>query len=117
MIAGDINTHSPVWNPHCHRRQNASVLEELIYKFSLFINNKPGRPTCPASQRVSVIDLALSTTEPGLLTLWEIPKEHPILSDHELILLRWEDADIGLSQPKMGRATGWDIQRLINNKD
>lgn len=51
------------------------------------------------------------------MTLWEIPEEHPALSDHELILLRWEDADIGLSQPKMGRATGWDIQGLIDDKD
>ncbi len=37
--------------------------------------------------------------------------------DHELILLRWEDVDIGLSQPKTDRATGWDIQGLIDNKD
>ncbi len=117
LIAGDINAHSPVWNPHCHRRQNAFVLEELIDKFSLLINNEPGRPTRPASQGVLVIDLALSIVELGLLTLWEIPEEHPSLSDHELILLRWKDADIGLSQPKMGRATGWDIQGLIDNKD
>ena len=117
MIAGDINAHSPIWNPHCHKTQNASILEELIDKFSLLINNKPGYPTCPTSQGISVINLALSIVKLGPLTLWEIPKEHPALSDHELILLRWEDADIGLSQLKRGKATGWDIQSLIDNKD
>lgn len=110
-------SHSPVWNPHCHMRQNASVSEELIDKFHLLINNEPGRSTRPISQGISVIDLALSTAELGPLTLWEIPEEHPAISDHELILLRWEDIDIGLSQPNAGKATGWDVQGLIDNKD
>ncbi len=26
LMAGDINAHSPLWNPHYHRRQNATVL-------------------------------------------------------------------------------------------
>ncbi len=29
-MAGDINAHSPVCNFHCQRRQNATILEELI---------------------------------------------------------------------------------------
>ena len=97
MIAGDINAHSPIWNPYYHRRQNAFVLEELIEKFCLLINNKLSHPTRPTSQGLSVIDLAFSTTKLGLLTLWEISEEYPALSDHELILLHWEDADIRLS--------------------
>lgn len=117
MIASNINAHSPIWNPYCHRRQNISILEELIDKFSLLINSQPGCSTCPASQGISVLDLAFSIAELGPLTLWEIPEEHSALSDHKLILLHWEDIDIGLSQPKMGRATGWDIQGLIDNKD
>lgn len=106
LIAGDINAYSSIWNPHCHRRQNASVLEEFIGKFSLLINNKLGRPTRPASQGISVIDLSLSIAELGPLTLWEIPEKHPALLDHLFILLRWEDADIELSQPKISKATG-----------
>ena len=86
LIAGDINALSPVWNPHCYKRQNALVLEELIEKFDLLINNKPGRSTRPSSHNVSIIDLALSTAELGPLTLWEIPEEYPALSDHELIV-------------------------------
>ena len=117
LVAGDVNAHSPVWNPHCHKRQNASILEGFIDQFGLLINNEPGRSTRPTSQGVSVIDLALSTVELGPLTLWEIPEEYPALSDHELILLRWEDIDVGLSQSNLSKATGWDIQGLIDNKD
>ena len=89
----------------------------LVDQFGLLINNEPGRSTRPISQGISVIDLALSTAELGPLTLWEIPKEYPALSDHELILLRWENIDMGLSQPNIGKATGWDIRGLIENKD
>ena len=109
MIVGDINTHSPVWNPHCYRKQNVSALEKLIDHFGLLINNKPGRFTWPISQGISVTDLALSTAELGPLTLWEIPEKYPALSNLELILLRWEDIDMGLSQPNTGKATGGDI--------
>ena len=117
LVAGDVNAHSPVWNPHCHKRQNASILEGFIDQFGLLINIEPGRSTRPTSQVVSVIDLALSMVELGPLTLWEIPEEYPALSDHELILLRWEDIDVGLSQSNLSKATGWDIQGLIDNKD
>lgn len=33
------------------------------------------------------------------------------------MLLCWKDANIGLSQPKISRATGWDIQSFIDNKN
>ena len=117
MIAGDINTHSPVWNPYCHQKQNASVLEEIIDEYGLLVNNEPRRSTWPVSQGISVIDLALSTAALGPLTLWETPEEYPALSDHELILLRWEDIDHSLSQSNTGRTTGWDIQGLIGDKN
>ena len=110
LIAGDINAHSPVWNPHYYRRQNALVLEELIEKFDLLINR-------PSSHNVSIIDLALSTVELGPLTLWEIPEEYPALSDHELIVFCWEDIDPNLFKPGTGKSTGWDIQSFIKNKD
>lgn len=110
FIAGNINAHSPIWNPHCYKRQNGSVLEELIEQFGLLINNEPGRSTRPSSQGVSVIDLALSIGKLDPFTLWEIPEEYLV---HKLILLRWEDIDVGLSQPNAGRATGLDTQSLI----
>ena len=117
LIAKDINAHSPVWNSYCHEKQNASVLEEIIDEYGLLVNNEPGRSTRPVSQGISVIDLALSTTALGPLTLWEIPEEYPALSDHELILLRWEDIDHSLSQSNTSRATGWDIQGPMEDKN
>lgn len=74
----------------------------IIDQYGLLINNEPGRSTRPTSQEISVIDLALSTAELGPLTLWEVPEEYPALSDHELILLRLEDIDMGLYQPNTG---------------
>ena len=34
-----------------------------------------------------------------------------------MILLRWKDIDVSLSQPNKGRDTGWDIQSLIRDKN
>lgn len=109
-----MNAHSPLWNPHCQRGKNANPLEELIENFDLLINNESGRPTRPASGGVSIIDLALSTVELGPLTLWEIPEDYPSLSDHELIVLRWDDMSHDLLDINNGIPTGWDIQSLIN---
>ena len=89
-----MNAHSPVWNPHCHQRQNAGPLEELIETYELLVNNDTDFPTRPGSQGISIIDLALTSQGLGLLRVWEIPKEYLSLSDHELIFLEWEDLEI-----------------------
>ena len=52
LMAGDVNAHNPVWNSHCHRRQNAMILEDIIKQFGLLINNKPGWATRPSSRKV-----------------------------------------------------------------
>ncbi len=69
LMAGDINTHSPIWNSHHHRRQNATILEELIEQFGLLINNELGRATRFFSREIFIIDLALSLPQLGPLTL------------------------------------------------
>lgn len=117
LFLGDLNAHSPVWNPYCQRKKNAKPLEDFIEKFDLLINNESGRTTRPASNRVSIIDLALSLAELGFLTLWEIPKDYPSLSDHELILLRWEDLTYDLPNKNHAKPTGWDIQGLTKSSE
>ena len=87
-LLGDVNTYSPVWNPHYQKRQNTEFLEDFIEKFDLLINNESGWTTRPASAGVFVIDLALSIIELGFLTFWEIPKKYLLFSDHELIFLQ-----------------------------
>ena len=106
LFLRDVNAHSPIWNSHCRGRKNAKPLEDLIEKFNLLINNESGRTTRPASDGISIIDLALSTAELGPLTLWEIPDDYPSLSDQELILLRWEDIDHSLYDKMEATPTG-----------
>ena len=83
-----MNAHSTGWNPYCVNRQNAGPLEEHIDKYELIVNNNTDFPTWPQSTGKSIIDLALTTTTLGPLTLWEILEEYPSMSDHELILLQ-----------------------------
>ena len=106
LIAGDMNAHSPMWNPRCHQRQYAGPLEELIERYELLVNNDIDVPTRLASRGVSIIDLALISLDLGLLRVWEIPEEYPSLSDHELILLEWENIDLGCHENQQSTMTG-----------
>lgn len=115
LLLGDVNAHSPIWNPHCRRRKNAQPLEDLIERFDLLINDESERTTRPAIDGVTIIDLALSTVKLGFLTLWEIPEDHPSLSDHELILLRWGNISYDLPSKESAVPTGWDIHGLTKS--
>lgn len=68
LIAGDINTHSPIWNLHCFKGLNIFIVKEVKNKFSQLINNELGRPTYFTSQGISVINLAFSIAELSPLT-------------------------------------------------
>ena len=61
--------------------------------------------------------MALSSPELGPLCLWEIPEEYPSLSDHELILLGWDDIE-QQNQPSLSKdtSTGWSIQKLLEDE-
>lgn len=64
-----------------------------------------------------VINLVLSTVALGPLALWEISEDYLAVSDHKLILLRWEIIDVSLSQSNPDKAIGWDIQGLMRDKN
>lgn len=118
LIPGDMNAHSPMWNPHCQTEKNAGPLEELIESYELIINNDPDYATRLASQRrVSIIDLAFSSPELGPLCLWEIPEEYPSLSDHELILVGRDDME-QQNQRSLSKVcvTGWSVQKLLEDE-
>lgn len=74
--------------------KNAGPLEELIETYELYINNNTDFPTWSASQGIFIIDLASISLELEPPPVWEIPEKYPSLSDHELILLEWEDLDL-----------------------
>lgn len=68
-MAGNINAHSSIWNSYCYRRQNATILEDFIKQFGLFINNESECTTYPSNKEVSVINLVLFTAKLELLIL------------------------------------------------
>ena len=116
LILGDMNAHSTMWNPHCLQKQNAGPLENLIEKYELIVNNDTDFPTRPSSRGFSIIDLALTNSELGLLRVWEIPEEYPSLSDHELIIMEWEDIKIQDNGKKQATMSGWSIQKLLEDE-
>ena len=59
LIVGNINAHSPSWNSYYRQRQNASLLEESIKTYNLFINNNIDFLTWPKSWKFLIIDLVL----------------------------------------------------------
>lgn len=94
LIIGDMNTHSPIWNPYCYTKKNAGPLEEPIDSYEVIINNNPDYATRQLSQEsVPIIDLALESPDLSPLCMWEIPKKYLSLSDHELIVLGWEEME------------------------
>ena len=81
----------------------------------LIINNDTDFPTRPSSRGLSIIDLALTNFELGLLRAWEIPEEYPSLSDHELIVMEWEDIDAQEPGKEQAAMSGWSIQKLLQD--
>ncbi len=63
------------------------------------------------------MDLALTSPELGQLPVWEIPEEYPLISDHELILLRWDQVAHQNSTLSLGTPTGWIIQKLLEDEN
>lgn len=94
LIVGDVNVHNFMWNLHHWQNVNSRSLEELVKSYELIVNNNTNFSICLLSQRISIIDLAL--TSPGLdpLKVWEILEEYLSLSNYELILMEWKDINI-----------------------
>ena len=104
-----------MWNPHCRQNVNAGPLEELLERDELIVNNDTDFPTRPSSSGISIIDLALTSPELGPLRVWEIPEEYPSLSDHEIILMEWEEIDIPGQKNTQAAMSGWSIKNLLED--
>ncbi len=115
LIIGDMNAHSSMWNPHCRQNVNAGPLEELIESYELIFNNDTEFPMRPSSLGISIINLALTSPDLGSLRMWEIPEEYPSLSDHELILVEWEDMNVEGNGNTQAAMSGWSIKNLLEN--
>lgn len=88
----------------------------LIETYELLINNDPDYATRPSSVGISIIDLALSSPELGPVRVWEIPEEHPSLSDHEPVLVEWEKMEKEILRCQQRASIGWSIQNLLDNE-
>jgi ribonuclease HI len=112
LILGDFNAHSPVWNALARSRVNAGPLEDIIERFSLFLNNTPGKATRPKqSPGISIIDLSLSSPALGPLQGWEINGDLSTPSDHEFLVMAWSSPQDRPSHKK--EITGWKIDDLL----
>jgi hypothetical protein len=94
-------------------------MEALIEEFNLYINNKANTPTRPKSTPgILIINLALTTQGLGPLSTWAIDQDHPTGSDHEVIVLGWEDlAEIEAPVEASRAITGWQIQGLLADSE
>jgi hypothetical protein len=86
VLAGDINTHSELWDPRCQVRRDTACWEDVIDENGLEIGNI-GRPTKPWTvedqESESVIDLTLKN---GPIVIWMVlGDDHTTASDHEVI--------------------------------
>ena len=112
LILGDFNAHSPLWNPEANGRANARLLENLIEKESLYINNTPGVSTRPkTTPGISIIDLSLTTLAMGPLLAWNVDEDHATGSDHEVLVMEWAPMEQG-GDPPSREVTGWQMQAL-----
>ena len=73
LILGDMNAHNSMWNSHCQQRINPGPLEELIESYELIVNNDTKFPTHPSSLGISIIDLALTST--NQLDWWVVSQQ------------------------------------------
>ena len=92
-------------------------MEELIETYDLFVNNNTDFPTQPSSREFSIIDLALTSPDLGILRVWEISEEYPSLLDYELIFLEWEDLEIKGQEKYQPAIKRWSIQNLLQDKE
>ena len=113
MLIGDFNAHSTVWNPGATSRRDAAALEELIEIYELYVNNDSDVPTrSKTTPGKSIIDLAITFPEMEALSAWYVDSEHPTTSDHELIVVEWEEMGRPPSEVS-NEVTGWDIAALL----
>ncbi|KAL2011871.1 hypothetical protein VTN00DRAFT_4589 [Thermoascus crustaceus] len=97
---------------------NTGPLEALIEQFDLYINNEPEVATRPKSTPgISIIDLSLTTQDLGPLPCWLVEQDCLTGSDHELILMEWEDLEKASPGQPSSEVTGWHIQGLLEDAE
>lgn len=116
ILAGDFNARSPLWDPWVAGRQNAGMVERLIEKRELIINNNDHQPTRCGKNCRSIIDLTLSTRRVGALVTWEIDESLATTSDHEVIVFEWAPLNAAVAERQINASQNWNINRLCSDE-
>jgi hypothetical protein len=107
IIAGDMNTHSKVWNPSAYRSRSHDFWEMLIEKEDLVVwNSEEVTRIGPTPMNHSIIDLTISS--PNMELNWCLLRDEATGSDHEVIA--WDV--LGTPHQRVDTSmepTGWDI--------
>lgn len=99
-------------------KKNSGPLEELIDSYKLIIKYNPDYAICQSSKMLlSIIDLALTSSELRTLFAWEILEEYPSISDHEFILLECKEMKQKSFISAQKNPTRWNIQKLVVDKN
>jgi len=106
IIAGDINAHSPRWNPRCKMKRNHIFWEEIKKDMEIWNSEEPTRlPDNQTSDLISIIDITASREDMSIE--WAMAgEEHETESDHQLII--WEVAETE-QKNTLTLSTGWDL--------
>ena len=94
ILAGDLNAHSTIWNPHCTILRNATFLEDHItaHELQVLNDNHETQPSRPGGTLHSIIDLTLATPAAGPdINGWRVveDEEQGSASDHVMIAWKW----------------------------
>jgi hypothetical protein len=112
ILAGDFNARSPAWDPWVAGRQNAGMVERLIERHELIVNNNDHQATRCGKNCRSIIDLTLSTRKVGALARWEIDENLATASDHEIIVFSWPPLVAAKDKEESTTTPNWNIDRL-----
>ena len=118
VLISDFNAYNSKQNSIYENLIGARLLKALLIKFNLIVINEEGVLIRRLSEKVFIIDLAI--TAPSMrdtMTQYIPEKSYSLISDYELIVISQPDLTEESAIFNNGRAIGWDIQNLIDDKD
>ena len=105
-----------MWNPARQPTPGAKVLEDLLIRFDLVVINEEGIATRKVLENLSIINLTITSPSIGDLMSWLILRGGcSSTSNHELILVGWEDQENDLILLDGGQLTDWDIKNMLED--
>ena len=116
VFIGDFNVYSSKWNHIYERLIGVRLLEKLLDKYNLIVINEERVIIRRLLEKVSIIDLIIILSSLSDFMTWYIlGKIYSSMLDYKLIVVGWPYLVEDLVILDKGRATGQNIQDLIEN--